>query len=86
MPEVGPASRDDEADSLNSQIYRQLLAIMAEDPQMIPRAIPILFVSKYLERIADHSTNIAEMVVFIVKGRDIRHMDKQREINLDAAV
>lgn len=79
-------ARDDEADSLNSQIYRQLLAIMAEDPQMIPRATPILFVSKYLERIADHSTNIAEMVVFIVKGRDIRHMDKQREINLDAAV
>jgi len=79
-------ARDDEADSLNSQIYRQLLAIMAEDPQMIPRATPILFVSKYLERIADHATNIAEMVVFIVKGRDIRHMDKQREINPDAAV
>jgi len=72
-------ARDDEVDSLNYQIYRELLSFMAEDPETISRGTRILFVSKYLERIADHATNIAEMVVFIVKGRDIRHMDKQRE-------
>ena len=71
--------RDDEVDQLNYQIYRELLSYMAEDPQTIPRATRILFVSKYLERIADHATNIAEMVVFMVKGKTIRHMDKDKK-------
>jgi len=69
--------RDDEVDGLNYQIYRELLSYMAEDPSTITRATRILFVSKYLERIADHATNIAEMVVYMVKGRTIRHMDKK---------
>lgn len=69
-------ARDDEVDQLNYQIYRELLSYMAEDPHVIARATRILFVSKYLERIADHATNIAEMVVFMVKGKSIRHMDK----------
>jgi len=69
--------RDDEVDGLNYQIYRELLSYMAEDPSTIIRATRILFVSKYLERIADHATNIAEMVVYMVKGRTIRHMDKK---------
>jgi phosphate transport system protein len=68
--------RDDEVDDLQHQIYRELLSYMAEDPQTIGRATRILFVSKYLERIADHATNIAEMVVFMVKGKTIKHMDK----------
>ncbi len=70
--------RDDEVDQLNYQIYRELLSYMAEDPHTIPRATRMLFISKYLERIADHATNIAEMVVFMVKGRTIRHMDKKK--------
>jgi phosphate transport system protein len=70
--------RDDEVDALNYQIYRELLSYMAEDPQTIARATRILFVSKYLERIADHATNIAEMVVYMVKGRTIRHMEKKK--------
>ena len=70
--------RDDEVDQLNYQIYRELLSYMAEDPQTIPRATRILFISKYLERIADHATNIAEMVVYMVKGRTIRHMEKKK--------
>jgi phosphate transport system protein len=73
-------ARDDEVDNLNYQIYRELLSYMAEDPQTIPRATRILFVSKYLERIADHATNIAEMVVYMVKGRNIKHMDKKKDI------
>lgn len=64
---------DDEVDKLNGQIFRELLSYMIEDPHTITRAMRILFVSKYLERIADHATNIAEMVVFMVKGQSIRH-------------
>jgi phosphate transport system protein len=71
--------RDDEVDGLNYQIYRELLSYMAEDPSTITRATRILFISKYLERIADHATNIAEMVVYMVKGRTIRHMDKKQK-------
>jgi phosphate transport system protein len=71
-------ARDDEVDQLNYQMYRELLSYMAEDPKTIGRATRLLFVSKYLERIADHATNIAEMVVFMVKGRTIRHMDKKK--------
>jgi phosphate transport system protein len=72
-------ARDDEVDQLNYQIYRELLSYMAEDPKTIARATRLLFISKYLERIADHATNIAEMVVFMVKGRTIRHMDKKKQ-------
>jgi len=69
--------RDDEVDQLNYQIYRELLSYMAEDPTSIGRATRILFISKYLERIADHATNIAEMVVYMVQGRNVRHQVKQ---------
>lgn len=69
--------RDDEVDQLNYQLYRELLSFMAEDPRTIARGTRILFVSKYLERIADHATNIAEQVVFMVEGRSIKHMEKK---------
>ena len=69
--------RDDEVDGLNRQVYRELLSYMAEDPRLIARATRILFISKYLERIADHAENIAEMVTFMVKGKMIKHMDKK---------
>jgi phosphate transport system protein len=69
-------ARDDEVDQLNYQMYRELLSYMAEDPRTIGQSTRLLFVSKYLERIADHATNIAEMVIFMVKGKMIRHMDK----------
>jgi phosphate transport system protein len=66
---------DDEVDKLNEQIFRELLSFMIEDPKTITRAMRVLFVSKYLERIADHATNIGEMVIFMVKGKSIRHVD-----------
>ena len=65
--------QDDVVDALAHQVYRELLSYMAEDPKTISRATKILLISKYLERIADHATNIAEMVVFMVDGRMIRH-------------
>ena len=65
---------DDVIDDLNFQLFRELLSYMAEDPQTTGRAIRLLFIAKYLERIGDHATNIAEMVVFMVRGKSIRHM------------
>ncbi len=70
---------DDFVDELNRQIFRELLTFMMEDPNTISRAMKILFISKYLERIADHATNIAEIVVFMVKGKVIRHTKPQAE-------
>ncbi|MEK6683462.1 MAG: phosphate signaling complex protein PhoU [Nitrospirota bacterium] len=64
---------DDFIDDLNHQIFRELLSFMIEDPQTTTRAIRISFVSKNLERIADHATNIAELVVYLVEGKIIRH-------------
>lgn len=60
-------------DDLNNQIFRELLTFMMEDPKTITRAIRISFISKHIERIADHATNIAEDVIYMVKAKDIRH-------------
>ncbi|MFA5026522.1 MAG: phosphate signaling complex protein PhoU [Candidatus Methylomirabilota bacterium] len=64
---------DNRVDGLKDQVFRELLTFMMEDPRTIPRAIQLILVSRHLERIADHATNIAEMVVFLVEGKDIRH-------------
>jgi phosphate transport system protein len=64
---------DSLVDDLNNQIQRELLTFMIEDPTTISRAMKLNYISKSLERIADHATNIAEMVIFMVKGKDIRH-------------
>jgi len=72
--------RDDEVDNLNEQVFRELLTFMLEDPKTITRATRLIFVSKYLERMGDHATNIAEMVIFMVKGKDIRHMGIRGDI------
>jgi phosphate transport system protein len=68
--------QDDEVDGLADQLLRELLTFMLEDPHTISRALRLIFISKYLERLADHATNIAEMVIFMVKGKTIRHMDR----------
>ena len=65
---------DQQVDDLNSQIFREVISFMIGDPQTINRAVKISSISKYLERIADHATNIAEMVIFMVKGKSIRHL------------
>jgi phosphate transport system protein len=65
---------DQEVDDLNSQIFREIISFMIEDPHTVSRAMKISSISKYLERIADHTTNIAEMVIFMVKGKSIRHL------------
>lgn len=64
---------DDFVDDVNEQLFRELLSFMLEDPRTITRAIRLTFVAKSLERIADHATNIAELVVYMVEGKNIRH-------------
>lgn len=65
---------DDFVDNLNQQIFNELLVYMLQDPKNISRAVRLTAVTKYLERVGDHATNIAEMVVYMVKGKVIRHM------------
>ena len=70
---------DDEVDQLRDAVYAELLQIMQRDPSVLTAAIDLLFVARNLERIGDHATNIAEDVVFLVKGIDVRHHAKQTE-------
>ena len=65
---------DEKVDHLNEQIFRELLTYMSEDLKTISRATRLLFISKYLERLADHAVNIAELLIFLVQGKIIRHL------------
>lgn len=67
--------KDDEVDQLKDQVFRELLTYMMADPSTIPRAMELILVSRHLERIADHATNICEDVIFMVKGKDVRHQE-----------
>jgi phosphate transport system protein len=64
---------DAAVDALNHQIFRELLTFMMEDPKTIPRAIRLILIARFLERVADHATNIAEMVIFMVDSKMVRH-------------
>jgi phosphate transport system protein len=66
-------AEDAEVDALKEQIFRELLTFMMEDPRAIPRAIRLILISRFLERVADHATNIAEMVIYLVEGKMVRH-------------
>ena len=71
--------RDKEVDDLNRQFYRELSSYMAEKPETISRALELMFISKSIERIADHATNIAEEMVYLAKGEDIRHSEELKK-------
>jgi phosphate transport system protein len=77
--------RDDEVDALKNQVLRELLTYMLSDPRTIERALALIFISRHLERIADHATNIAEDVIYMIQGRDVRHprTPKERPEGLD---
>jgi phosphate transport system protein len=66
-------AEDSEVDALKEQIFRELLTFMMEDPRTIPRAIRLILISRFLERLADHATNIAEMVIYLVDAKMVRH-------------
>lgn len=65
--------RDDEVDNLNDQVFRELLTYMIQDSKTITIAVELILVGRHLERIADHATNIAEDVIYFVKGKTIKH-------------
>ncbi len=64
---------DDEVDALKDQILRELLTYIMADPRATERALALILISRHLERIGDHATNIAEDVIYITQGRDVRH-------------
>ena len=65
--------KDDLVDQLKDQVFRELLTYMMADPSTIPRALDLILVSRHVERIADHATNICEDVIFMIQGKDVRH-------------
>lgn len=72
-------TRDEVIDDHYTRIFQEVLGIMARDPSAIYRATRVQSIAKYLERIADHAMNVAETVVFLVKGKDIRHWNRRTE-------
>jgi phosphate transport system protein len=65
--------QDDWVDALKNQVFRELLTYMLGAPSTIEPAIELILISRHLERVGDHATNIAEDVIFIVEARDVRH-------------
>jgi len=70
---IAVVKRDAEVDAINKQLYRELSSYMVEDPRTTTRALELMFISKSIERIADHACNIAEEMVFLSEAQDIRH-------------
>lgn len=73
-------ARDKQVDQLNRDVYARLTERLKTDPQHIPATLDLIFVSKSIERIADHATNIAEEVVYLMKGQDIRHSQEIKDL------
>ena len=76
---IAVVKRDKEVDAINKQLYRELSSYMVEQPGTITRALELMFISKSLERIADHATNIAEEMVFLSDALDIRHDEELKK-------
>lgn len=72
-------TRDDGIDAHYARIFKDVLELMATDPKSVYRATRVQSIAKYLERIADHAMNVAETVVFLVKGTDIRHWNRKQD-------
>jgi phosphate transport system protein len=72
---------DDTLDSLKTQVFRELLTYMLQDPATVEPALDLILISRHLERIGDHATNIGEDVIFMVSGRDVRHHAGDTEIS-----
>jgi phosphate transport system protein len=70
---------DDEVDAFKNQIFRELLTYMMSDPGTIPRALALILISRNLERVGDHATNVAEEVIYAAQGRDVRHHHEEQK-------
>ncbi len=82
---LGVCRRDAEVDNMNRLVYRRLTSYMIERPDTIARALELMFISKSIERIADHATNIAEEMIYLEKGKDVRHSDELKQQTQPAA-
>lgn len=76
---IGVCRRDAEVDNINRLVYRRLTSFMIEKPDVIARALELMFISKSIERIADHATNIAEEMIYLTKGKDVRHSEELKQ-------
>jgi len=72
---------DDTLDALKTQIFRELLTYMLQDPATIEPALDLILISRHLERIGDHATNVAEDVIFILSARDVRHQGAEPAVD-----
>lgn len=72
---------DDALDALKTQVFRELLTYMLQDPRTIEPALDLILISRHLERIGDHATNVAEDVIFMVSARDVRHAGHEQDEN-----
>ena len=70
---------DDALDALKTQVFRELLTYMLQDPRTIEPALDLILISRHLERIGDHATNVAEDVIFMVSARDVRHATHEQD-------
>ena len=73
-------NEDDTLDALKTQIFRELLTFMLQDPSTIEPSLDLILVSRHLERIGDHATNVAEDVIFMVSARDVRHLGAEADL------
>ena len=71
---------DDQVDEMHARVWTEIVEAMTRDPALIPPLAHLFSIAKYVERIGDHSANVAEMVVFMVEGKDIRHFEKVRAL------
>jgi len=75
---------EEKVDAFRDQIFRELLTYMMADPATIPRAMALILISRNLERVGDHATNIAEEVIYLVQGRDVRHRHETQTRSMPA--
>ena len=78
---IAIVKRDSEVDAINRQLYRELTSYMIEKPETISRALELMFISKSIERIADHATTLAEDMDFLAQAKDIRHSEELKKSN-----
>ena len=76
---------DDEVDAFKDQIFRELLTYMMADPATITRALSLILISRNLERVGDHATNIVEEVIYLVQGKDVRHHHEEKTRSIPRA-
>ena len=77
--------RDDEVDALNDRLFAELLDFMRRDPSTVARAVDLILIGRHLERVADHATNLAEDVIYLVQGRNIKHHLEEKQPPASAA-